>query len=296
MNNTLKAQFKIGLILSVVAVLIMVFKSCSEKPKNWSLIATKHNNAVENFFVYYWGKVEEAKVDSLARAIKNELCTKACNIAVYDDSTSYYLEQKMVSEKQAVSVHAYNGEISQAQFKNELLSIEKKYYVQVANHLVGHLDFSDEAYFMFYPYKDSKYKELQEPVQAQKTKTEQPGIGFVNFIGKNKEYIRNFWADKISSDFFSEGRWNGDGDEFFIIMVADAGTPDFSATFKNGLCYEHTYKLPRRDVSIVEARLKNAGYVYNESENSWNKKGLNDYWTIKPDVEYDEYLIECKRK
>lgn len=284
MNNTLKAQFKIGLILSVVAVFVIIAKSCTEKPKNWSLIATKHNNAVENFFVYYRGKVEEAKVDSLARAIKNEVCTKACNIVVYDDSTSYYLEQKMVSEKQAVSVQASNGEIGQAQLKNELLSIEKKYYVEVANHLVGHLEFNKQESFMFYPYRDWKYKELQNSVK-------QLEIGFVNFIGKDKEYIRNFWADKVSSDYFSEGRWNGDGDEFFNIMVADAGTPDFSASFKNGLCYEHTYKLPRRDISIVEARLKNAGYE--KFKNRWTKKGLNDGWTIKPDVEYDEYLIEC---
>lgn len=47
MNNTLKAQFKIGLILGMVAVLVMIGRSCqAQKPKLMQIETVKEINAM----------------------------------------------------------------------------------------------------------------------------------------------------------------------------------------------------------------------------------------------------------
>ena len=79
-------------------------------------------------------------------------------------------------------------------------------------------------------------------------------------------------------------------------MVGNVGAPEFSATFDNKeLCKSHATKIDYSDISVMQARLKNAGYTYNENCKCWTLAGQNHTWTITGPFEKN-YEIECKRK
>jgi len=112
-------------------------------------------------------------------------------------------------------------------------------------------------------------------------------IGQVNvFIGQSKPQIKDFWATKISSVYFQDSE-----QEAFIIMVDNAGVPEFQALFnEKGKCVSHQTKISFKDISIIIARLKKASYKYDKNSDTWidasrkilckiNHYGIKDYYS-----------------
>jgi hypothetical protein len=131
------------------------------KKYSYEVIGTKHNNAVENFYILL--KTSTFSEDTIKEAlmtIKSELCTRKCNVSAYDDKKYFEMENEYEDKKMELGKQLGNGQITQAQWKKENSKLEKKYYVKIADHLVGYVEFSDENFVMYYPYKDFKYKEL----------------------------------------------------------------------------------------------------------------------------------------
>jgi TonB family protein len=113
-------------------------------------------------------------------------------------------------------------------------------------------------------------------------------IGQVNvFIGKTKAQIKDFWATKISSIYFNDTE-----EDVFIIMVGNVGTPAFQAIFnEKGKCTSHQTAISFKDISVMLARLKKAGYKHDETTDIWidptkkisakiNHYGLKDYYSF----------------
>lgn len=114
------------------------------------------------------------------------------------------------------------------------------------------------------------------------------------FIGKTKQEIRDFWSTRVSVEYFHEGIWDDTKQEYFTIMRGDFGVADFAATFKKGLCIEHSTKIFWKDISIIQAKLKKAGYNYENSCKCWTLPNGNHTWTISPNG--TEYSLKCLQK
>lgn len=131
------------------------------KKYRYEIIGTKHNNAVENFFILLkTSTISEDTVKDALLTIKSELCTRKCNVSAYDDKKYFEMENEYEDKKMDLGKQLGNGQITQAQWKKENAKLEKKYYVKIADHLLGYVEFSDESFVMYYPYKDFRYKEL----------------------------------------------------------------------------------------------------------------------------------------
>ena len=117
-----------------------------------------------------------------------------------------------------------------------------------------------------------------------------PKLELAMFIGKSMKYISDFWATKISTEYFNES------EKSFSVMVESVGMPDFIALFgSNGLCNEHTAKIGYSDISVMQARLMKAGYKHDKSCNCWKLSGVNHVWKIEgPYGTY--YQFTCSKK
>jgi len=116
------------------------------------------------------------------------------------------------------------------------------------------------------------------------------------FIGKPMKYIKDFWATKITTEYFHEGVYTASHQKYFCIMTGDAGKPSFNASFSNdGLCVDHMTKIQFSDISVMKARLKNSGYVYDKTNDCWNLQGANYSWTITGPFGED-YEFTCTKK
>jgi|ADGO01.1.fsa_nt_gi hypothetical protein len=84
-----------------------------------------------------------------------------------------------------------------------------------------------------------------------------------SFIGQTKKQVREFWELHISINYFHEGTYDN-GEAYFDIMAGNIGAPTFSATFdkETGKCYKHDQEISFDDISVMQARLKKAGFTY----------------------------------
>lgn len=131
------------------------------KDYEYEIIGTKHNNAVENFFIFLKTKdLSEQSVEAAMMRIKSEVCTRQCNICAYDNKTYFYKENEYHDKEMELGQQLSNGQLTQAQWKKANAKLEKKYYVDLADHVVGFIEFEGGGTFSYYPYRDFKYKEL----------------------------------------------------------------------------------------------------------------------------------------
>ena len=125
----------------------------STKPAvlNYEKLKYEDVGNVENLAFLYTGTDKSKEyLENIAKEIKSNECKKPCNVDLYDDKSAFDLQQQ------------YDQMMGSFDTKqSELDSWKKKNYVFVADHLLGYLEFSDEAYFNYYPYKDWYYKELK---------------------------------------------------------------------------------------------------------------------------------------
>ncbi len=123
-----------------------------------------------------------------------------------------------------------------------------------------------------------------------------PKLAIPMFIGKSMKYIKDFWATKISNEYFGEGVYSDTKESYFRIMVESVGQPDFVAIFgSDGLCTEHTTKIGHSDITIMQARLMKAGYKHSTSCKCWKLSGANHLWTIT-DSPGTGFELTCRRK
>lgn len=103
--------------------------------KNYSIIRTNHNNAVQNFAILIESWKSKEELIEIFKQVKNNECSKNCNIKLYDSSDLYDLVFKY--------------------------PLEKNEYLKVADHFVGALtfDLKEEKNFLYYPFQDIQYKE-----------------------------------------------------------------------------------------------------------------------------------------
>lgn len=100
--------------------------------------------------------ISKENLELIAREIKSKICTKDCNIELYDDRKYYEMDRRIGNEENACTDRF--GMIGGSQYKDCLETVTKKYYVKVADHLLGFLGF-DEV-FNYFPRRDWQYKEL----------------------------------------------------------------------------------------------------------------------------------------
>jgi TonB family protein len=89
------------------------------------------------------------------------------------------------------------------------------------------------------------------------------------FIGQSRTKIIDYWSTKISNEYFKT--WDEDG--AFTIMYDDSFTPNFIAYFdKNNICISHTTLIKENNISIVNAKIKKAGFIYDEKLKIWKNE------------------------
>lgn len=150
-------------LLSFLAGLIFEKDNRQKDIKSYSyeIINSTENDLLENHYILLKSNdYSKDSIEKILREIKTEICKKQCNISAYDDKQVYGLEDEMKSKKEMLGLQFSNQKITKAKYQKELNLIDKKYYIKVAEHLVGYLEFEKEGVFLYYPYKDWKYKEL----------------------------------------------------------------------------------------------------------------------------------------
>lgn len=136
-------------------------ENVSIKKYSYEIVGTKHNDAVENYFILLkTSSFSEDTVKDALMTIKSKICTRKCNVSAYDDKKYYEMENEYEGKKMDLGKKLGDGKITQQQWKKEISKLENKYYVKIADHLLGYLEFSEESFVMYYPYKDFRYKEL----------------------------------------------------------------------------------------------------------------------------------------
>ncbi len=140
--------------------------------------------------------------------------------------------------------------------------------------------------------KDSNKKFVSNLITALET----PTLTIPVFINQRMDQIKKYWETRVSVQYFDEGTFTGSDKKFFSIMYGDIGTPEFSASFDSrGLCESHSTKLDYSDISVMQAKLRNAGFTYASGCNCWTKSGQNMSWSIVESFG-QHYTLECTRK
>lgn len=136
---------------------------------SYKVIAVKNDGMIQNYFIHLTSTDTTASaLEEISKKIKDGICSGACNIVLYDDSVSYFLEEKVRVKKMKLEIKSENSNMTPAEFICTIDSIDGLYYVVLANHKIGLLEFDNECYFDYYPLKDAKYKRLK----ARKLKSE----------------------------------------------------------------------------------------------------------------------------
>jgi hypothetical protein len=170
-QHAMKTIFLILIILTTALILNSCTKSTSstqetgldKKVKNYGyeIVGTKHNTAVDNYFILLKTKdFSEQSVKTAMTEIKSELCTRQCNVCAYDDKTYYDIENEYQDKQTELGRQLGDGRLTQQQWKKANVKLEEKYYVNLADHVVGFIEFEDDGNFSYYPYRDFRYKEL----------------------------------------------------------------------------------------------------------------------------------------
>lgn len=90
---------------------------------------------------------------------------------------------------------------------------------------------------------------------------------YKNFIGSPFNIVKSFWGEKISSVYIHEQENNS-----YLIMFGDIGNPDFDALFDKGKCVRFDLLLYVKELSIIQTKLQNSGYIYNIKGDFWDNK------------------------
>lgn len=97
----------------------------------YEILGTDHNNAVENFYVYFKNiSVNKDSIQDFATSFKREHSNKQCNIYIIDNKSIYPLVKKY--------------------------PLKGSEYIKVADHFVALYDFSNDI--SLYPLQDIYYK------------------------------------------------------------------------------------------------------------------------------------------
>lgn len=132
-----------------------------EEEATVKLLGTDHNNAVENFdFLVTTTDLSEENISEVAENIKNENCSRKCNVWLYDDESAYDLQKEYDSLDLEWREDVVDGNLTMQQLEENIANWEAQNYVFVADHYVGSLTF-DTVNFWMYPFKDSKYATLK---------------------------------------------------------------------------------------------------------------------------------------
>ncbi|HZY82862.1 MAG TPA: hypothetical protein VFE50_25255 [Cyclobacteriaceae bacterium] len=115
------------------------------------------------------------------------------------------------------------------------------------------------------------------------------------FINQTVDQIKKYWETRISVQYFDEGTFTGSDKKYFDIMYGNIGTPEFTSSFdESGLCESHATKIAFSDISVVQAKLRNAGYSYSDAARVWTNARQQITWSILPEGKF--YVLRCERK
>lgn len=115
--------------------------------------ADRSNGNVHNFDIEFKSKdLSKENVERAVKEIKSEICTKQCNINLWDDRKYYDLEQKQTQVEDDCVNDRTDNKISQIECKKCLQNAAKKYYPTIAKHLVASLMFDMDDQVLYYPY------------------------------------------------------------------------------------------------------------------------------------------------
>lgn len=115
--------------------------------------------------INYWILVSntdmsENNIKKTALELRDKLCSGDCTISLYDDEDAFIMDEKLEKKEMELGQMLSDGKISKEQDRALLKNYERKYYVKIADHLIGYLTHLDSDDFNYYPYRDSRYKEL----------------------------------------------------------------------------------------------------------------------------------------
>jgi len=135
----------------------------AEKPNYTPEILKKET--IANGQVNYWVMVNDAdlsakNIERIAVELENKFCTGNCVISLYDNKNAFLIDEAYEKKNIELGQMLSNGKLSKEQYKIQLKNYEKKYYIKIADHLLGFLSHLDSDDFYYYPYRDKLYKEL----------------------------------------------------------------------------------------------------------------------------------------
>src|SRR5258708_29849232 len=84
------------------------------------------------YFLLNMRDKSETNVEAALREIKNKVCERKCNIIAYDDKKAFELDRQMEDEIRQIPPSANN-------YGHQVEKIEAKYYLKMADHLIGML-------------------------------------------------------------------------------------------------------------------------------------------------------------
>jgi hypothetical protein len=126
----------------------------------YSVISDENNASVNNYNILIVNKdYSESQLQTLAFRVKEEMCDGNCNINIFDSRQAYGFNKRMDIEEERLSDQLMNQQIDIDGYNSQKERIERKYYVHVADHFVGWLEFSTGT-FTYYPFQDTRYQEL----------------------------------------------------------------------------------------------------------------------------------------
>ncbi|OGK30116.1 hypothetical protein A3I56_00450 [Candidatus Roizmanbacteria bacterium RIFCSPLOWO2_02_FULL_43_10] len=154
MKKLLKWPLFIFLVLIIVTIFAGFIKDTktddTKKPvsinSEYKIISRRDSKTVENIDVLIGQN--KTNPESVAIEIK-KICTKPCNIDLYDNEEAYNLQMEYDTLMQTPGTET-----------TQLDDWTNKNYVFVADHYIGTINF-DTGEYNDYPFRDWKYKELK---------------------------------------------------------------------------------------------------------------------------------------
>jgi hypothetical protein len=126
----------------------------------YAVIGRDHLPGIENYsLVVPTHNLSEFELKKFALRAKSELCHGDCNVSLFDEKQAYLLNKRMDAEVKQNDIRLASQELSLDEYKSENERVYRKYYVKVADHFLGWLDFSSGEFF-YYPFQDDRYTEL----------------------------------------------------------------------------------------------------------------------------------------
>lgn len=135
-------------------------KEIDKSAYTYEVLKNTNTGAVQNFDVFVTTEDKsKSNVQKIANGLRKKLCSKNCNISIYDDKKAWKLEREYDDLEYSLGKQVSLGQISQSKFRKKMDDWDKKNYCFMAEHMLGFLSFESEAVF-YYMFKDAKYKDL----------------------------------------------------------------------------------------------------------------------------------------